>query len=610
MKVLPGPKRLALVALVCALGRAVPSLAAQGLPLLDALPAPQERDPVAASLAFDVSEISPGSASTATLSLEHEPGWHTYGPDPGEAGLSTTIEWNLPQGLSAGPIRWPAAKEFDDRGVKSRGFDGTALLRVEIQADKSIRPGTMVSIGAKASWLACKESCIPGEASFEYSIPAGKAKPFSSGAFRLILSILGAFLGGIILNLMPCVLPVLSLKLHGLILQASEPRKAALRNGLAYALGVLLSFWIIAGILVALKAGGRAIGWGFQFQDPRFVSLMAAFFMAFALNMLGVFEIGAGAASLAGRPIRAEGLLRAFASGVLATAAATPCTAPFMGAAIGYALSASPIATLLVFSALGLGLASPIVILSAFPSLASRLPKAGRWTETLRQALGFVLLGTIVWLLSVLGSLAGSRALVAAVAALLGTSLAAWVWGRWGGYDSTRGVRTIARAFAIIVFALSIALVLFPSSTAGSRKAEFEAALGTREGASENRLPWQAFDPALLARLRSEGKPVFIDFTADWCLSCKANEIAVLDRPAVIEEFAKRGVIPLKADWTRSDPAITAALASYGRASVPLYVFYLPGRESPLILPEILTTAIVMKALSQTTQNVGGADAE
>jgi len=599
--------KLACVAIILALAFIVLPAHAQEL----LLPAPGESDaPVTASLAFDVSTIAPGESFTAILTLVHADGWHTYGPDKLSAGLPTTIEWKLSPLLSAGEIVWPAPDTFTDRGLTSSGYSGTLNLAVKIHADKKLQTGTPVSIGATVIYLACKTSCVPGQATFDYMLPVTKATT-SSRTIALLLAIFGAFLGGLILNLMPCVLPVLSLKLHSLILQSEATRRVSIRNGLAYTLGVLVSFWILAGILIAIKAGGNAAGWGFQFQDPRFVAIMALFFMAFALNMLGVFEIGTNAADiasgLASRSKPTEGFPRAFVSGILATVAATPCTAPFMGAAVGYALSSSPVAAFTVFSSLALGLSSPILALSAFPSFISRLPKPGRWMETLQNILGFFLLATVLWFFSVLSSLAGASVITPALAGLLGTGVAAWIWGRWNGVEFSSRARVIARIISVLVFASSIALALIAlpatGSTAGmsaTNARESETAITQREPAkSVNGLPWQTYDANLLADLRAKKIPVFVDFTADWCLSCKANEFAVLDRKAVVDEFAKRGVVALKADWTKSDPAITGALASYGRSSVPLYLLFIPGREQPLILPEILTIPIVMKALGE-----------
>lgn len=627
----PNTLRVALFCALVVLGgatRFIAPLAAEDLPLLPepAIPldlavpsalvpsSAAEASPVTATLAFAVSEIIPDSTFTATVTLTHASGWHTYGPKPGDSGLPTTIDWKLGDGISAGETEWPPTQKFVDRGITTRGYSDTVTFTVPLRADKSLKAGSTVTVGATVRWLACMEACIPGSAIFNYTIPVATEAASSTNAVsstagrdatRLLLAILGAFLGGLILNLMPCVLPVLSLKFHSLIIQSNSSRRSSLRNGLAYAFGILISFWVLAAALVALKSGGSAIGWGFQFQDPRFVAVMAAFFMVFALNMLGVFEIGAGAEALADKPVPTEGLPRAFVSGILATVAATPCTAPFMGAAIAYALSASPLAAFLVFGAMGAGLASPIVVLSAFPALTSRLPKPGRWMETLKQALGFFLLLTVLWLLSILSSLAGTHSLIPVLTSLLGTGAAAWIWGRWGNADSPARVRIAGRFVAAIIFAASLAVAVLGTSSAGDRASEIRTdAIGTTEtaGATDTAdaqagLPWQDWSPELLADLCAEGKTVFVDFRADWCLSCVANEVTVLNRRAVVDEFSRRGIVALRADWTRSDPVITNALASYGRSSVPLYLLFKPGLDEPIILPEILTVTTILKAL-------------
>lgn len=604
---------LSALALCCAFMFASP-LFAEDFPRLPQLPMLPDRDaiyadqPVVASLSFDVSEITPGSAFTASLTLTHVDGWHTYSDPAGDAGLPTSVEWSLGEVISAGDIEWPAPREFDDRGVKSFGYDGTVTLKIPMRADASLRTGTTVRLDATVRWLACKVACEPGSASFGYELPVGEAVPSgaeprastangaagNAGAAKLLLAIVGAFLGGLILNLMPCVLPVLSLKLHSLILQSGSSRRASIRNALAYALGILVSFWALAAILSALKAGGSAIGWGFQFQNPRFVAVMAIFFMAFALNMLGVFEIGEGAEALASKAVPSQGLPRAFMSGVVATVAATPCTAPFMGAAIAYALSASPIVAFLVFGSMGAGLAAPIVLLSLMPSLASRLPKAGRWMETLKQILGFFLLGTVLWLISIVTKLAGSP--IPALSGLLVAGVAAWVWGRWGTPTSNARGKIAGRAVATILFVASVAF----SALLTGRAQETADARSANERADSRRasgIQWEAWSASRLDELRAEGKTVFVDFRADWCLTCVANEIAVLGRKTVADEFARLGVVALKADWTKADPEITRALAAYGRSSVPLYLVFTPGREDPAILPEILTERIVLNAI-------------
>lgn len=557
-----------------------------------------QEDPVRASLLFSRGSLVPGSSLEAILVLEHAEGWHSYGKDPGGPGLPTSIEWRLPEGLTAGEIAWPEPEPFSSGGFRSSGYSGRAELRIPLSVSRSLKAGGSLRVEAEASWLACKESCVPGLASFSFDLPVGDAPPFDVLGF--LLAVLGAFAGGLVLNLMPCVLPVLALKIRALVSAPSSGRTGGfdpggLAKGAAYGAGVIASFWALAGIIAALKAGGTLVGWGFQFQEPGFIAVMAAFFTVFALSMLGVFEIGFPAAAEA----RGKGLAKAFLSGAFATVAATPCTAPFMGTAIGYALGSGLLEIFSVFGALGLGLALPVLLLSAFPRLLPRLPKAGRWTETLQGILGFALLATVIWLLSVLVTLSGPGSIVPALASLLGAALAAWIWGRWGGPGNAPGKRLASAIVAAGLFAACVAFSVVMAGKSGLDAESRPATTSTGEGEDRTagRIPWQPYSEELLARLRAEGSAVFVDFGADWCLSCAVNEATVLASPGLASEFASRGVAALKADWTRSDPEITRALESFGRRGVPLYLLYAPGAERPAILPEILTRGIVVRAL-------------
>ena len=567
-----------------------------------------ETNPVRAELAFDIEGLRPGSNFEAILTLTHEAGWHSYGIDSGSTGLPTTITWTLPPGLEAGAIRWPPPKRFADRGVTSTGYDGRLELRIPMRASKDLVPGSTFQVSARVSWLVCKEACIPGEASFDFSLPVLPAATFDAG--RLALMLLFALLGGLVLNLMPCVLPVLSLKVQGLVVQSGRPKREIARNAFAYTLGILLSFWALAALLSLLAAGGRRLGWGFQFQEPGFVAGMAVFLFVFGLNMLGVFEIGAGLSGKAASLDRGEGSLRSLLSGFLATLTATPCSAPFMGTALGFALAADPLSSFLVFSALGLGLAAPVLLLAAFPHLLRGLPKAGRWTESLRQALGFALLATVLWLLSLLGGAGAGKALVPVLAALLLAALASWLLGRWGGFEAPTRRRRLVLALALGLIAFALGSAVYLASKAGGEGRALDSAAGATGGGlpvgsspAKDAAPaggplWEVFSAETLTSLRAENLPVLIDFTADWCLTCKANELAVLDRPRTGELFAKAGLRLLKADWTRADPVITAALEGYGRRSVPLYVLYLPGAAKPLLLPEVLSYSSLEGALA------------
>ena len=410
-----------------------------------------------------------------------------------------------------------------------------------------------------------------------HRVAAAPVAPLTAPFSFLVLVF--AFVGGLILNLMPCVLPVLALKVLAL-----TKRGAGVRQGLAFTAGVLVSFWVLAGILLALRAAGEHLGWGFQLQSPPFVILSAVLFVLIGLNLFGVFEVG-GSLTAAGGAVRAGTGWGSFFSGALAVVVATPCTAPFMGSALGVALGQSPFVAWLIFTALGLGMAAPYLLLSANPAWLRFVPKPGGWMEAFKQILGFPMLAAAVWLVWVYGNQGGIDDAALLLCVLLVVGLAAWIYGRWGGVSRPSAVRVIAMIVVYLLGTGSLTFIL-------TRKPVPPAA--SVPGQSD----WEPFTSERLAELRAEGKPVFIDFTATWCLSCQVNLRTSLDESEVAAKFRELGVTRLKADWTSNDPAVTAALASYGRDSVPLYVLY--GRDpnaAPQILPEVLTPGIVLHAL-------------
>ena len=406
-------------------------------------------------------------------------------------------------------------------------------------------------------------------------------------------ALLFAFLGGVVLNLMPCVFPILGIKVLGFV-NGRDDSPAQLRaSGLAFGAGVVLSFLVLAGGLLALRAAGAGLGWGFQLQSPPVVAGLAVLMVALALNLLGVFSVGEKVASAGGRLDRGEGLSGAFLSGVLAVIVATPCTAPFMGAALGFALSQPAALALLVFATLGVGMALPYVVLSFRPSLVRRLPRPGPWMETLKQGLAFPLLATAVWLVWVFGLQAGLDAAAGLLLALVLLGLAAWVWGRWPGHAGHRA-RTTARAFAVAVVIAAVGVVIVASGGLG------DGGVRQVEAADD----WDAWDGDRVEALVAAGEPVFVDFTAAWCLTCQVNKKTVLHREVVRQAFAERGVTTMRADWTAEDPAITAALDGFDRSGVPLYVLYPGGDAEPVLLPEVLTTGLVLDALDALPTSV------
>ncbi|MGZ8184558.1 MAG: protein-disulfide reductase DsbD family protein, partial [Methylobacter sp.] len=399
-----------------------------------------------------------------------------------------------------------------------------------------------------------------------------------------------ALLGGVILNLMPCVFPVLSIKALALIKHARhEPRQTKL-HGLAYTLGILASFLLLGVILIALKAGGAEIGWGFQFQSPLFVLAVAYLMFTVGLSLSGVFSIGSSVtgigSSLAGR----SGYSGSFFTGVLATIVATPCTAPFMGAAVGFALSQPPVVLLAVFLSLGLGLALPYLLLSNWPSLQRRLPKPGVWMDRLKQGMAFPMYAAAVWLVWVLAQQSGINSIVVALGGMVAIAFAAWL------YEITKYSERTAQRTGLGFSVLLLSGALFGGYFGVETPASSAVAVTNPETAGEH---WEPYTPTRLKELRAQGKPVFINFTAAWCISCLVNEKVALSQDAVIDAFKHAGITYLKGDWTNRDPEITRILAEFGRSGVPLYLYYPAGvSTSPVILPQILTPEIVTQAVA------------
>ena len=402
----------------------------------------------------------------------------------------------------------------------------------------------------------------------------------------LLTALLFAFVGGVVLNLMPCVFPVLSLKALSLAAPGHLQLDAQRRQGMAFAIGVVLTFLALGAVLSVARAAGEQLGWGFQLQSPAVVTALAVLFFVLALNLSGVFEFAAVATSAAGFHAR-NPYADSFVSGILAVVIASPCTAPFMGAALGYAFAQSTLLTLVVFAALGLGMALPYLLLAWFPGWRRVLPKPGKWMEHLRQFLAFPLYATVAWLAWVLGAQLDNDAVARLLITLTVIAFALWAWRiyRVGGRRVWSGA-----AIAGAIVALVIAWPLF----AGERPA---ASLAASEVESASGAGWGRYSAARVDEITREGRPVFVDFTAAWCVTCQVNKRLVLNDAGIRREFANRNVVMLRADWTRRDPAITQALTALGRNGVPVYVLYRPGKE-PLLLPEVLQKGIVIDALA------------
>jgi thiol:disulfide interchange protein DsbD len=414
--------------------------------------------------------------------------------------------------------------------------------------------------------------------------PAIAGPQDGSSGLALAAALTLAFGGGLLLNLMPCVFPVLAIKVLGLAQRAHGRRSTMRAHGLLFAAGVLASFWLIAAVLLALRSQGAALGWGYQLQSPLVVVGLALLFFVLALNLSGVFQLGHGVQALAGglhvRNPHADALL----SGVLAAAVASPCTAPFMGAALGFALVQPAFDALLVFTALAVGMALPYVLLTFVPQLTRRLPRPGTWMEALRQVLAFPLYATVAWLVWVLGRQTGVDGVARLLFALVLVAAALWAVGR--AAQARNGARLAARVLAALLVVAGGSLAW----TATQPEAQ------TAQGAAG---AWQPWSEAAVQAARAQGRPVFVDFTAAWCVTCQVNKRLVLQASEVERRFDQLGVVRLRADWTSRDPAITQALARLERSGVPVYAMYVPTRPQPELLPELLTRRIVLDALEQ-----------
>jgi thiol:disulfide interchange protein/DsbC/DsbD-like thiol-disulfide interchange protein len=677
---------------------------------------------VEAELVAERTAVEPGKPSRIGLRLKMDEHWHTYWRNPGDTGLPTTIQWQLPAGFRAGDIEWPAPQRIDVGPFANYGYEGEVVLPVLLAGPAGIAPGASVPIKARAEWLVCREQCIPGGADLELDLntaagsapdsrwaglfanaqsgqpraagdwqwsayktggrldlvwlpPAGSVAPsrvqffphaegviepaarqalyhlpdgrlrlnlvlskqlaqmpagidgaltsasgwgkgtldrahaifvsakvdgalpqnaqggtaldsavtFTGGAGPSTMGLVGAIalalVGGLILNLMPCVFPVISLKVLGFAQQAHGHLRIIRMHGLVFAAGVVLSFVALAGVVLALRAGGEELGWGFQLQSPAVVTALAILFFLLALNIAGFFEVstlvpGGIAAFEARNPY-----VNSFLSGVLAVVIASPCTAPFMGAALGFALAQPPVEALAVFVALGLGMALPYLLLAWYPAWLKRLPKPGPWMLWLKQLLAIPLAATVIWLGWVLAQQSGVDAFARLLFVLLLLAVGVWC------AQQQLMPRNVSRVLAVgaVLVAGWLAWPLIDDAAAASVK---PAAIGD----------WQPYSRARLDELVNAGQPVFVDFTAAWCVSCQANKKLVLEREDAIKAFAEKKVVLLRADWTRRDPEITAALAEFGRSGVPVYVLYRPAK-STLVLPEILTMGGLREAL-------------
>ncbi|MBS0360827.1 MAG: thioredoxin family protein [Proteobacteria bacterium] len=510
--------------------------------------------------------FQPKSASAVALAITGAP---LKGADVAGAYFfpfdATVIDHAKPQTIDRGP----------------EGLTLTLPPGYAFQGGKS--PAAMAGVleaGGKAYEIAAAPGAAPAGA-------GGLGPPVehvAAGGDRLGLAVAAgfAFLGGLILNLMPCVFPILAMKAASLAGHGGGDSAAEARaQGLAFGLGAVATFLGLAGLLIGLKAAGAAVGWGFQLQSPPVVAVLCLLMLAVALDMSGVFEVGASLQG-AGSGLAAHGgKLGAFFTGLLAVVVAAPCTAPFMGSAIGWALTQSAVAALVVFLALGIGFAAPFVLVAFAPGLLARLPRPGAWMDIFRKALAFPMYGAAAWLAWVFAQQADAEGLAKLFAAAILVALGGWLLGlRQRRATRTGAFATVAEIVVFMLVVVSVTSIAWPQDKAAAAEVAAET-----------------YSPERLAALRAEGRPVFVNYTAAWCVSCQVNDKVAISTGAVRDAFARHKVAYLKADWTKRDGAIAAELAHYGRAGVPLYLVYGRNGGEGVILPSILTPDIVVKAV-------------
>ncbi len=674
--------------------------------------------------------VQSGQTFWLGLKIEHAPHWHTYWQNPGDSGLPTRLEWQLPPGLQAGEIVWPLPKKIPVGTLANYGYEGTVLLQVPVTVTprSGVAVPDVLRIGLQAEWLVCRQECIPQQGRFSLELPTRSATALHAGLFKaaqqaspqplngphsarlvdagqalalrieqlpsawqgqtlallpvtahvvdnaarqgqgwtqrwdggvwtarvpvsgersdspsqmdwvlalgaetsprapalqvatpvqgtwpaltpppevspalaraleanaqaaattrpglaaLGMALLGAFIGGLILNLMPCVFPVLAIKLLGLTRTTGGPA-AHRAAGLAYTAGAVLSFVLLGGLMLALRAAGEQLGWGFQLQSPAVVIGMAVLFTVLGLNLAGLFDFGqmlpSGLAGLSSRHPTVDAAL----AGVLAVAVASPCTAPFMGASLGLAIGLPVWQALPVFASMGLGMALPYLLVGFWPALAHRLPRPGPWMQTFRQAMAFPMFATVVWLTWVLGQQSGMDTVAALLALLVLLGFGLWAATRQG------------RARTVLLALAALLLAGLGSQWPAADPAPAPAAAAAAGVSGDAR--WPAWSEAAVQRELAAGRTVFVDFTAAWCVTCQYNKKTVLASTEVLAAFDARQVRTLRADWTRRDAAITRALGALGRSGVPVYAVYAPG-QAPVVLSELPTADEIVGAL-------------
>ena len=708
-----GVRRVFILLGICLFGQAVPLLMAAHTRV---------------SLLFDADTAKRGSTVTAGVRLQMDPGWHVYWQNPGASGLPTSIEWQLPAGVTAGPVQWPVPEKLLDPDMTTYIYQDEVVLLVPLKLASDLAPGQL-SLKGKISWLECKTECDPGRAEVQAALIVGnEAKPSanaslletwrkklpvksdslasrawwekaasrdvrplliewtspmavseadffpdstsdfevqgpvervpsdtgkiriqkkvkklvgewprsisgilvqqagnerlaytvnlavettnaiaSAGAstspaqsiptLSLWRGLLFGFLGGLILNVMPCVLPVIALKILGFVGEAHGDPRRTRRLGLIYGAGVVVSFVALAGLAIGLKAAGQKVGWGLQFSSPYFLIAMTVLATLIALNLFGVFEVELSGRTMdtASHLASRHGALGAFFNGLLATILATSCTAPILGSAVGFAFNPtqSTSTTLLVFLAIGLGLACPFVALTWQPAWLKFLPKPGPWMQRFKIVMGFPMLAAAVWLFSLAALYYGQRSLWLAIFVVM-VALAAWVYGEFIQRQRTRP--GLSWAAILLILAAGYAFALDRHLRWREPLAEANSSVAGEQ--EPNGIPWQPWSPTAVAQARAQGRPIVVDFTAKWCLNCNAIVKPTLESKAVREKLEQINAVALLADYTTFSGDITEELNRHGRAGVPLVLIYPRNpAEPPIVLPEVFTSGTILAAL-------------
>ncbi len=687
--------------------------------------AASQGDPlVIPTMSASVVGVRGGESFDVIIELKIKEGWHTYWQYAGDAGFPPVMAWQLPPDWTAGPLLFSLPEQFAEPGnMTIYGYEQHAFLKSTITPSKKIIPKTLFSIEGTLSWLACRESCIPGNShlslilssanadaltianpaylSLDHKIdwPALGAPPFSFSLMEqgdneiicfegrqgnhyqffpdpsadvkvekvmltenegryvvvvpwkkgmsfhgllvetnkeggkqgwwispqlahaaacpvpekahlqpippswkaLLVALFFGFLGGVILNLMPCVLPVISLKVFGFIAQARESRPKIFRHGLAFIAGIYVWFLSLGFLILILKASGREVTWAFQFQNSLFLIVLSILVFLFALNLFGVFEMALpGTASNSLDQLSSkEGYLGSFLQGLFATLLATPCTAPFLGSALGFAFTQSGVVIMVIFIAIATGMAFPFFFLSLNPTWVKWVPRRGAWMEHLKHFMGFPLIATNIWLLGVLGKQHGTNGVLTMLLLLLLLTISAWIYGvfcaaqkeiRWGSI-------ILSSSLALCSFWILAPKIL---ASVGNISSSSERQASAPFSAAGEEIQWIPYSATRLSELRNEGKSVFLDFTAAWCLTCQFNERTAINTPAVRTLLREHHIVPMKADWTNANPEITAALRQFHRVGIPYYVYYPPGKESqPIEFSELLFENALIKAFSK-----------